>query len=115
MSDRNYHSPNLAERLSDRELYLMTTYKSSKKEKQPWPRSLVQKGRRIETVIAELVERYKPKKVWASDRWHLRSRWLRKILSHTIGSYIAAKQARRLLGAAALLGYPAPTHTRASG
>jgi hypothetical protein len=31
-----------------------------------------------------LVERYRAKKVWARDRWHLTSRWLRKILSHTM-------------------------------
>jgi hypothetical protein len=82
--DRNYHSPNLAERLSDRGLHLPTPYKSSKKEKQPWPRFLVQKRRRIETVIAQMVGRYGAKKVWARDRWHLRSRWLRKVLSHTM-------------------------------
>ena len=62
---------------------MLTPYKSSRKEKRPWPRVLVQKGRRIETVIAQMVGRYKAKKVWARDRWHLRSRWLRKVLSHT--------------------------------
>ena len=88
LGDRNYHSPNLAEWLSDRGLRLLTPYKSSKKEKQPWPRSLVQKRRRIETVIAQMVGRYKAKKVWARDRWHLRSRWLRKILSHTLAVWL---------------------------
>ncbi len=32
----------------------------------------------------QLVERYRAKKVWAQDRWHLTSRWLRKVLSHTM-------------------------------
>jgi hypothetical protein len=67
---------------------LLTPYKSSTKEKQPWLRSLVQKRRRIETVIAQMVGRYKAKKVWARDRWHLRSRWLRKILSHTLAVWL---------------------------
>jgi hypothetical protein len=31
-----------------------------------------------------LAERYGAKKVWARDRWHLTSRWLRKVLSHTV-------------------------------
>ena len=88
LDDRNYHSPNLAERLSDRGLRLPTPYEFSKKEKQPWPRFLVQKRRRIETVIAQMVGRYKAKKVWARDRWHLRSRWLRKILSHTLAVWL---------------------------
>ena len=88
LGDRNCHSPNLAERLSDQGLRLLTPYKSSKKEKQPWSRSLVQKRRRIETVIAQMVGRYKAKKIWARDRWHLRSRWLRKILSHTLAVWL---------------------------
>ncbi len=91
MGDRNYHSPNLAERLSDRGLRLLTPYKSSNKEKRPWPRFLVQKRRRIETVIAQMVGRYKAKKVWARDRWHLRSRWLRKVLSHTMAVFLCQR------------------------
>ncbi len=58
--------------------------KSKKGEKKPWPRWLVQKRRRVETVISQLAERYGAKKVWARDRWHLTSRWLRKVLSHTV-------------------------------
>ncbi len=38
----------------------------------------------VETVISQLVERYNPKKVWARDRWHLTTRFLRKVLSHTM-------------------------------
>ena len=33
LGNRNYHSPNLAERLSDRGLRLLTPYKALKKEK----------------------------------------------------------------------------------
>jgi len=35
-------------------------------------------------VISQLVERYNAKKVWARDRWHLTTRFLRKVLSHTM-------------------------------
>ena len=48
------------------------------------PRWSVSKRRRIETVIGQLTERYHLKQVWARDPWHLWSRWLRKILSHTL-------------------------------
>jgi hypothetical protein len=63
---------------------LLAPYKSKKGEKKSWPRWLVQKRRRVETVISQLAERYGAKKVWARDRWHLTSRWLRKVLSHTV-------------------------------
>jgi len=43
--------------------------------------------RRIETVISQLVERYNAKKVWARDRWHLTTRFLRKVLSHTMAAH----------------------------
>jgi hypothetical protein len=86
LGDRNYWSPELAERLEE-ELSLLAPYKSKKKEKQRWPRWLVQKRRRIETVISQMAERYGAKKVWARDRWHLTSRWLRKVLSHTMAVY----------------------------
>ncbi len=87
LGDRNYWSPELTQRLEDKGLCLLAPYKSKKREGTPWPRWLVQKRRRIETVISQLVERYGAKKVWARDRWHLTSRWLRKILSHTVSFY----------------------------
>ena len=92
LGDRNYWSPNLTERLGEKGLDLLAPYKSKKAEKKgeskPWPRSLVHKRRRIETVFSQLVDRYKAKKVRARDRWHLGSRWLRKVLSHTVGVYL---------------------------
>jgi hypothetical protein len=89
LGDRNYWSADLAERLEDEGLCLLAPYKKSKKrEKHPsWPRWLVQKRRRIETVICQITERYRAKKVWARDRWHLTSRFLRKVLSHTMAVY----------------------------
>lgn len=88
LGDRNYWSPELEERLGEEGLCLLTPYKSKKREgKRCWPRWLVQKRRRIETVISQITERYRAKRVWARDRWHLSSRWLRKVLSHTMAVY----------------------------
>jgi hypothetical protein len=87
LGDRNYWSAELTERLGDEGLCLLAPYKSRKKEKERWPRWLMQKRRRIETVISQLVKRYNAKKVWARDRWHLTSRFLRKVLSHTMAVY----------------------------
>ncbi len=72
------------ERLGDEGLHLLAPYKSKKRERKSWPHWLTQKRRRIETVISQLTERYNAKKVWARDRWHLTSRFLRKVLSHTV-------------------------------
>jgi hypothetical protein len=92
LGDRNYWSPELTQRLQDEGLCLLAPYKSKKREVTSWPRWLVQKRRRIETVISQLVERYGAKKVWARDRWHLTSRWLRKVLSHTMSFYLCQAQ-----------------------
>ena len=35
-------------------------------------------------MISQLTERYNAKKVWGRDRWHLTSRFLGKVLSHTV-------------------------------
>jgi Transposase DDE domain len=88
LGDRNYWSPDLTKWLGDEGLRLLAPYKSKKKEKKPWPRWLVQKRRRIETVISQMAERYQAKKVWARDRWHLTSRFLRKVLSHTMAVFL---------------------------
>jgi hypothetical protein len=69
-------------------LRLLAPYKSKKKEKKPWPRWLVQKRRRIETVISQMAERYQAKNVWARDHWHLTSCFLRKVLSHTMAVFL---------------------------
>ena len=87
LGDRNYWSPELAERLGEEGLSLLAPYKSKKREEKPWPRWLAQKRRRIETVISQITERYQAKRVWARDRWHLTARWLRKVLSHTMAVY----------------------------
>ena len=87
LADRNYWSPELAERLGEEGLSLLAPYKSKKREEKPWPSWLVQKRRRIETVVSQITERYRAKRVWARDRWHLTSRWLRKVLSHTMAVY----------------------------
>lgn len=91
LGDRNYWSPSLTERLVGQGLSLLAPYKSKKREKEPWPRWLVQKRRKIETVIGQLVERYRAKKTRARDRWHLTSRWLRKVLSHTMSFYLCQR------------------------
>ena len=85
LGDRNYWSPEFSTQAKERDLDVLTPEKSRTRERQPWPVRLTQMRRRIETIFGQLVERYNAKKVWARDRWHLVSRWLRKVLSHTLG------------------------------
>ena len=92
LGDRNYWSPDQRASLAQRGLTLLTPEKSRKREQKPWPLALVQMRRRIETVFGQLVERYSAKKVWARDRWHLVSRWWRKVLSHTVAVLLCQQQ-----------------------
>jgi Transposase DDE domain len=84
LGDRNYWSPKVTAQVRTQGVHLLAPFKMSKRERTPWPRWLVHTRRRIETVIGQLSERYHAKKVWARDAWHLCSRWLRKIASHSL-------------------------------
>lgn len=91
LGDRNYWSPEKSAELAKQGLTLLAPYKSAKRERKPWPLWLTQMRRRIETVFGQLVGRFQAKTVWARDTWHLTSRWLRKILSHTLAFFLAQR------------------------
>lgn len=95
LGDRNYWSPTLSEKLLRQGLCLLAPYRSATREKRRWPFFLVQKRRRIETVIGQLVERFHAKRIWARDKWHFYSRWLRKVLAHTL--FVSLCQRQELL------------------
>ncbi|MBE0690484.1 MAG: IS982 family transposase [Anaerolineae bacterium] len=92
LGDRNYWAPKLAARLHDQAVTLVAPFKWARREPQPFPHTTTQFRRRIETVFAQLVQRFHAKRVWARDPWHLSSRWLRKILAHTFAVF-ACQQA----------------------
>lgn len=92
LADRNYWKPELSERLKTNGLQLLAPYKSAKRQKQPYPRFLTHMRYRIETVFGQLVERFNAKRVWARDLWHLTSRWMRKLLSHTLAVFFCAQE-----------------------
>lgn len=87
LGDRNYWSPHLKEQGLQQGLVWLTPYKSAKREKKPWPKWLSHKRYLIDTVFSQLTERFNAKRVWARDAWHFFSRWLRKILSHTVAVF----------------------------
>lgn len=84
VGDTNYWSPLLRKDLAGHGSALLAPKKTNKRrDRHPWPRWLTNTRRRVETVISQLVERYRMKRVRARDLWHLSSRFFRKILSHT--------------------------------
>jgi len=84
LGDRNYWKPALQETLREQGLCLLTPFRSATREPFRFPLQLTHRRYRIETVIGQLVDRFHIKKVWARDAWHLTSRWMRKLLSHTL-------------------------------
>jgi Transposase DDE domain len=84
LGDRNYWCPPWREKGMEQGLFWLTPFKSAKREQKPWPRWLSHKRYLIDTVFSQLTERFHAKRVWASNAWHFFSRWLRKILSHTV-------------------------------
>jgi Transposase DDE domain len=85
IGDRNYHSPKTGQQLAQMGVELLAPYSSKKRDPTPEKSALLSRLRyRIDTVFSQLTERYSVKKVWARDMWHLASRLLRKVLSHTV-------------------------------
>ena len=84
IGDTDYWSPVLKEDLARYGVDLLAPKKTSTKRiRHPWPAWFTAIRRRVETVISQLVERYRAKRVRARDLWHLTSRFFRKVLSHT--------------------------------
>lgn len=85
VGDRNYHSPKTSEELAGMGVELLAPYSSRRGDPNPKRSVLLSRLRyRIDTVFSQLTERYSVKRVWARDVWHLASRLLRKVLSHTV-------------------------------
>jgi DDE family transposase len=85
VGDRNYYSPRTEEELACMGIELLAPYSSKKRDPNPQRSAFLSRLRyRIDTVFSQLVGRYSVKRVWARDMWHLVSRLLRKVLSHTV-------------------------------
>lgn len=91
VGDRNYWSPDLIDALGQRGLALLAPFKSAKHDPDPRRSRYLSRIRyRIATTFSQLGARYQIKQVWARDLWHLSSRVLRKVLSHTLVTLISA-------------------------
>jgi hypothetical protein len=104
IGDRGYWSPALMEQLAQGGIRLLAPYK--RKGYDPKPQLSKQLRRLhwlIETVNGQLAGRFQAKRTWAKDLWHLCSRVLRKVLSHTVAAWVNVTQGRRPLDFAAIL------------
>ena len=85
IGDRNDWHPTLPAELARAGIEFLAPFKMRDTDPDPAGSRLVTRWRwRIEVVASQLVERYHLKRVWARDTWHLTSRILRKVLSHTL-------------------------------
>ncbi len=104
IGDRNYHSPKTREELWRMGIELLAPYSSKKSDPTPQRSALLSRLRyRIDTVFSQLTERYSIKRVWARDLWHLASRLLRKVLSHTVAFLLNHQLSNRPLQLSKLL------------
>ena len=104
LGDRNYWSPKMKEELQQTGVQLEASFRKASHD--PWPKrsALLSRFRyRIDTVFSQMTQRYRIKKVWARDLWHLQSRLLRKILSHTLAVLFNQFQDRPILHLASLV------------
>jgi len=106
VGDRNYHSPQTKEELAMMGIELVAPYSSKKFDPDPERSAFLSRLRyRIDTVFSQLTGRYSIKRVWARDLWHLASRLLRKVLSHTVAYLLNHRMGNRPLQLSKLLLY----------
>jgi hypothetical protein len=104
IGDRNYHSPLLFEELSWQGVQLAAPYRVKRKDPDPERSRLLSRVRwTVETVNGQQAGRFRCKRVWARDLWHLIHRIGRKILSHTVALLLNLSAGRPPLRFAALL------------
>jgi hypothetical protein len=85
LGDRNYDAPRIANELAGQGIQLLAPPRHKSRDPHPsWNLVLSHVRYRIDTVFGQLSERFHAKRVWARDSWHLWSRLLRKVLSHTL-------------------------------
>jgi hypothetical protein len=93
IGDRNYWSPAAIAELAAAGVRLLAPYKTRKHDPDPARSRRLSRPRwRVETVNGQLAGRFRIKRVWARDVWHLCHRVIRKVLSHTMAAW-TCKQA----------------------
>ena len=86
LGDRNYWLPDLQALLRTKGIFLQAPFRKAHSPKAAAYQSPVLGRVRylIDTVFGQLTDRFEMKRIWARDLWHLRNRFLRSILMHTL-------------------------------
>jgi Transposase DDE domain len=97
LGDRNYDAPRIAAELASQGVQLLAPPRHKRRDPHPRRNLVLSHVRyRIDTVFGQLAERFHAKRIWARDRWHLWSRLLRKVLSHTLAVLLNQASPNRL-------------------
>jgi len=90
IADKGLIRPFLYEELKERGLHLHIPMRKNMQETRPkkFVRQIMNIRRKVETVIGQLVERFKIQSIKARDYWHLMAKIGRKILAHSLCLYI---------------------------
>jgi hypothetical protein len=97
VGDRNYDAPRIADELASQGIELLAPPRHKSRDPHlNWNLVLSHVRYRIDTVFGQLTERYHAKRIWARDAWHLWSRLLRKVLSHTLALLLNQASPERL-------------------
>jgi DDE family transposase len=106
LADRNYWSPDMHKQLAAQGVEMLVPFKKASLDPEPERSRVISSIRyRIETVFSQLCERFRIKRVWARDMWHLSSRLLRKVLAHTIAVVLNRAEGHEPLRIAELLAH----------
>lgn len=99
IGDKGYISQSLQSELKQANVDLQTPLRSNMQETRPKAvvRQLQTVRRLIETVNAQLSERFQFERIRARDLWHLTSRVNRKVLAHTLCCWLNRQLNRPLL------------------
>lgn len=90
IADKGYLSPDLSGDLASKNLFLHTPLRKNMKDSRPKEvvSNLMNTRRKIETVIGQLVSRFKVQSIRAQNMFHLSAKLSRKILSHTFAFFL---------------------------
>ena len=98
LGDKGYIREVLSEELVEQQLTLLTPQRRSMKAYHPqWHRMVSRHRQLVETVIGHLCHWFDIEHIRARDLWHLTSRVARKVLAHTVMSYLNHLKSRPYL------------------
>ncbi|NEQ46759.1 MAG: IS982 family transposase [Leptolyngbya sp. SIOISBB] len=89
LGDKGYIRPVLREDLAHQSLTLLTPLRRNMNDYHPqWNRTVSRHRQLVETVIGHLCHWFDIEHIRARDCWHLTTRVARKVLAHTVMSYL---------------------------